>query len=718
MRILFIALIIMGGITVSDLHAEDVSKAGREKLYHESLRPQFHFTARYWDDYQLNPPNHQEGWLNDLNGLVYNDGEYHLFAQRWWSAWLHAVSTDLIHWQELRPAFGKGGRFGGTQSGGGVVDINNCSGLGDGKEPPMIAFWSSTDNENQCISYSLDKGRTWTKYDKNPVLVQKYRDPKVFWYEPDKTWIMVLYGPSNEPGRVFRYGFNGEENDAHTMRDFTAGQWTCSAIRMFKDGKVVATDQYGKNEAKIDADKQNTGAEIFCVGAKADGSEFLDGDIAEVLVYNRSLSDEETKITLADLQSKWGMGGSNTGGSIPTDGLVLHLDAADAAVDTEGLVSSWKDISGHRSDVTQSAADSKPKRIAGEQGLGGRPVVRFNGRQYLQGPAVLSEGNDAFTIIALWRREYVNGSQVVCEQNAGTRQVGRRASLLTVRSEQADNVYLLFSSTTLLDWKKLDGSIPDSFECPDMFILPVDGDTKQTKWVVIDGNGDYVLGRFDGRQFTTETKKQKGDYGRNFYATMTFENMPKSDPRRIQLAWMRGWDDYPKNMPFNQQVTFPCELTLRKLPQGIVMCRYPIREISTIYGEEFLLRDHILKPGENPLSVLKGDLFDINMVVDISQSRCSEIVLSLCGNTVKYDVNRKILHSVGSEVQLDPRAGLIEIRVLMDRLSIESFGNQGEVSITNIAYQKAGRPPLEINAVGGEARVVSLTVHKLNSIWK
>ena len=75
----------------------------REPLYKESLRPQFHFTARYWDDYRLHPPNHEEGWLNDMNGLVHFDGTYHFFAQRWWSAWLHATSEDLIHWKEFRP---------------------------------------------------------------------------------------------------------------------------------------------------------------------------------------------------------------------------------------------------------------------------------------------------------------------------------------------------------------------------------------------------------------------------------------------------------------------------------------------------------------------------------------------------------------------------------------------------------------------------------------
>ena len=712
---IFVTMLFVGVMASWGLCANETAVVGREALYQESLRPQFHFTARYWDEYQLNPPNHHEGWLNDLNGLVYNQGEYHLFAQRWWSAWLHAISTDLIHWQELQPAFGKGGKFGGTQSGGGVVDLANCSGLGNGKEPSMIAFWASTDNLNQCISFSQDKGRTWTKYEKNPVLVHPFRDPKVFWYEPDKKWIMILYGPSDQVRGSSRYGFNGEDNDAHDLREFTPGQWICSAVRVFDDGKVVATDPSGSSEGRIDINKQNLGAKTFCVGAKADGSEFLEGDIAEILVYQRPLSDNETKQALVALQAKWGLSESAGKTDIPTNGLVLRLDAASAAPNAAGKVAAWVDPDGGNKAMVQPEADRRPMRV--ERGLGERAVIHFAGGQSFQGRGVLAEGDDSLTIVALWRRANANGSQVICEQNAATKQAGRRAAMLTVSREETENVYLLFSSTNLLNWTKLDTAIGDSFECPDMFALPVDNDPKQIKWVVIDGNGDYVLGWFDGKRFTPEAKKRKGDYGRNFYATMTFENMPASDPRRIQLAWMRGWDEYPKNMPFNQQVSFPCELTLRNLPQGLTLCRYPIREIDTIHDEPYSRENFILRPGENPLSGQNGDLFDIRVEVDLSQSACSEIVLNLHGNTVKYDVKGKVLHSVGSEARLEPRDGRIEIRVLMDRLSVETFGNRGEVSITNIAYQK-GQGPLEIRAVSGDAKIVSLMAHKVKSIWK
>jgi sucrose-6-phosphate hydrolase SacC (GH32 family) len=166
-----------------------------QPLYQETLRPQFHFTARQWTMDRLNPGQRQEGWINDLNGLIYYDGEYHLFAQRWNKCWIHAVSRDLIHWTELEPAFWEDKLDSGVQSGTCVVDFHNTSGLAtDPRQPAMVAFHSGNDNRSQSISYSLDHGRTWQSYSKNPVLSFPERDPKVFWYEPGKHWVMFLYG--------------------------------------------------------------------------------------------------------------------------------------------------------------------------------------------------------------------------------------------------------------------------------------------------------------------------------------------------------------------------------------------------------------------------------------------------------------------------------------------------------------------------------------------
>ncbi|TAE96939.1 MAG: glycoside hydrolase family 32 protein [Runella slithyformis] len=167
--------------------------------YSEQYRPQFHFSP-------------QKGWMNDPNGLIYHAGEYHLFYQYYpdstvWGPmhWGHAVSTDLTHWQHLPIALYPDS-LGYIFSGSVVLDSANTTGFGKDNEAPLVAVftyhnmeWEKAgrkDRESQGIAYSLDKGRTWTKYTNNPVLKNQgdvdFRDPKVFWHAPTKRWIMPL----------------------------------------------------------------------------------------------------------------------------------------------------------------------------------------------------------------------------------------------------------------------------------------------------------------------------------------------------------------------------------------------------------------------------------------------------------------------------------------------------------------------------------------------
>ena len=167
---------------------------GQDSLYKESNRPQFHFTTR-------------RGWINDPNGLIYHNGEYHLFYQhnpyeREWENmhWGHAVSKDLINWQELPVALFPD-ELGTMFSGSAVIDHGNTAGFNQGNTPAMVVAYTADNPEKQvqCIAYSLDNGRTFTKYEGNPVIDSKHiwnskdtRDPKVFWYEPGNHWVMVL----------------------------------------------------------------------------------------------------------------------------------------------------------------------------------------------------------------------------------------------------------------------------------------------------------------------------------------------------------------------------------------------------------------------------------------------------------------------------------------------------------------------------------------------
>ena len=158
----------------------------------EPWRPQVHFS----------PARH---WMNDPNGLVYLDGEYHLFYQynpegELWGhmSWGHAVSRDLVHWRELPLAIPEDERY-MIFSGSIVIDAANTSGLGARGAPVMVAIYTGARQggggvQNQQLAYSRDHGRTWTKYAGNPVLdlgMNEFRDPKVFWYAPGHTWIMA-----------------------------------------------------------------------------------------------------------------------------------------------------------------------------------------------------------------------------------------------------------------------------------------------------------------------------------------------------------------------------------------------------------------------------------------------------------------------------------------------------------------------------------------------
>jgi len=158
----------------------------------EAYRPQYHFSA-------------QRHWLNDPNGLVYFEGEYHLFYQynpfgeRWGHmSWGHAISSDLVHWHELPVAIPEEPDT-MIFSGSVVVDAGNTSGFGSEGHTPLVAVYtgfqrSGAGLQRQQLAYSLDRGRTWTQYAGNPVLdlgLKEFRDPKVFWYAATHEWLMV-----------------------------------------------------------------------------------------------------------------------------------------------------------------------------------------------------------------------------------------------------------------------------------------------------------------------------------------------------------------------------------------------------------------------------------------------------------------------------------------------------------------------------------------------
>lgn len=438
-----------------------------EPLYQETHRPQFHFTARQWTMDRLHPGMRQEGWLNDLNGLIYYEGEYHLFAQRWNKCWIHAVSTNLIHWTELEPAFWEEHLDSGVQSGTCVVDYANTSGLGTStNHPPLIAFWSRNDNRSHCISYSLDRGRTWQHYANNPVLVQPERDPKVFWHTPTKRWVMFLYGEKNR-----------------------------------------------------------------------------------------------------------------------------------------------------------------------------------------------------------------------------------------------EPLYHVFTSTNLLSWHDEQHPIKNSFECPDFFQLPIDGDPNRMKWVLVRGDGKYSLGEFNGIEFQEETAQFESDAGPNFYATQSWEGAPGG--RRVQAAWMLH-GVYPE-MPFNQQVTFPRELTLRSTPEGPRLFRQPIRELASLHVGADVWTNRTLHVNQTlPLAPF-GDLFRLQAEVNLAEG--ATLTLNIRGSKVTF--TRTSMSCGAKPVTL---ATLTSFEVLIDRTSIETFANAGAATMSKCYLPTESG--LSLQATGGQVTIKQWKLIRLKSAWR
>jgi len=188
--------------------------------YTERYRPQYHYTPK-------------KNWMNDPNGLVYHDGEYHMFYQynpygdTWGHmSWGHAISTDLVHWEEQPVAIPEDDEY-MIFSGSAVVDHQNTTGFGSLDNPPMVAIYTGHRQppeigQNQQLAYSLDNGRTWEKYEGNPVLdedMEHFRDPKVIWHEETEQWIMIITLSED-----FAVNFYGSPNlkDWELLSQFTA----------------------------------------------------------------------------------------------------------------------------------------------------------------------------------------------------------------------------------------------------------------------------------------------------------------------------------------------------------------------------------------------------------------------------------------------------------------------------------------------------------------
>ncbi|HYQ59379.1 MAG TPA: glycoside hydrolase family 32 protein, partial [Draconibacterium sp.] len=180
----------------------------------------------------------------------------------------------------------------------------------------------------------------------------------------------------------------------------------------------------------------------------------------------------------------------------------------------------------------------------------GNPIIPFDEKDDARDPKVIWHEESGKWVMALYRQ---------------------------LNDQENSRGVSFYTSTNLKDWN-WESHIAGFFECPDLVKFQVSNRPDETKWVLFDGDGSYLMGSFDGKTFTPDSGKIKSDWGKNYYATQTWSNIPESDGRIIQIAWMRD-GKFPE-MPFNGQMSFPCELTVTKFDFGYKLIRKPVAEIS------------------------------------------------------------------------------------------------------------------------------------------
>jgi fructan beta-fructosidase len=270
--------------------------------------------------------------------------------------------------------------------------------------------------------------------------------------------------------------------------------------------------------------------------------------------------------------------------------------------------------------------------------------------------------------------------------------------------------FAFYQSSDLLHWTWL-SRVEGYYECPDLFELPVLNAAGERRWVLIDGDGSYVIGDFNGREFKPQTAKLRVEYGTALYATQTWKRTMEPGPA-YQIAWMR----YPTSpaITWNGQMSFPVELTLRSFPEGIRLCREPVDEVNNLRMAQQTWSNLSVPSGEKALPELRAGLLDIR--AQLKSDGATDFGLMIHGHALRYSTADQTLRLDSRSAPLKlPESGL-RLRILVDRSSIEVFADQGQVTLAAVTLENKNQD-VALVAGGGSMRVVSLEANRLESIW-
>ncbi len=638
----------------------------------EPFRPAFHFTP-------------ERNWINDPNGMVWHDGEYHLFYQynpfgeKWGHmSWGHAVSRDLVSWEHLPVALPeKDGIM--IFSGSAVVDWKNTSGFGTGSKPPMVAIYTGhrQGHQEQRISFSNDRGRTWSQYSGNPVLdfgKADFRDPKVFWHEAKSRWVMAVSLPTEK--KISFYGSADLKKWEHLSNFGPAG--ALSGIWECPDFFELPVENAAGLRKWVLLLNMNPGAPAGGSGCQYfvgdfDGTTFtLDAEVSE---KNADLS--EMSRVIADFE--------------------------------EGGYARWT-----RSGASFAAGPVRPAPGTIHGFKGSCIANSFGAGDADQGTLVSPE----FAIDGDWLAFRIGGGN-----HPETLGIRLRVDGEVVRSETGNNS----SNMELKSWdlrplrgRKAVVEIRDEYSGSDWGHVMVDH--------IVMGNGPAPL---------SGEPALWADFGPDYYATVTWSDIPKSDGRRIALGWMNNWEyaEAIPTSPWRGAMTLPRELGLRRTPDGIRLVQNPVAETAKLRHGSSLrfsggsmdlasrwLKEQTALPETLEVSLeFTGLHSQSQFALSIHTGADERTMIGYSGERIFVDRTRSGItdfhpkFAARHEAPVRVVDGRLSIRFFLDRSSLEVFAAKGETSMTYQIFPKPGDRRITIESDASAPSIGEIVIHPLKA---
>lgn len=613
----------------------------------EPFRPQFHFT----------PARH---WMNDPNGMVYYNGEWHLFYQynpfgNTWGhmSWGHAVSRDLVRWEHLPLALAEEDGI-MIFSGSAVVDWKNSTGFGRDGKPPLVAIYTGhrEGRQDQRLASSNDQGRTWTKYSGNPVLDVKmadFRDPKVFWHEGTSKWIMTVALSTEK--KVHFYASDDLKSWKYTGEFGPSGEvgglWECPDLFPLSVGDTTKWVLI----VNINPGGPAGGSACQYFIGSFDGARFA----ADAPAASRAEFVPAAQV-LADFENGYAgwvatgdaFGAEPAQGTLPNQQPVTNYRG-------RGLVNSFRG-----GDAAQGTLTSPPFEITHDH-------ISF----------LIGGGRHAETCLDL----RVDGKVV-----------------RTARGREREQ----------LAWQSWDVS---EFRGKQATIQVVD--KHGGGWGHI--NVDHIL-LADQPARPADDSALWADYGTDFYAGVSWSDVPKSDGRRVWLGWMSNWqyaNDVPTS-PWRSVMSIPRELRLKQTPDGYRLTQQPVQELRSLRKKQRHFDGGSLSEANRWIAENKIQSQPLEMQFELDLTPDDEAGIKLfsgAGQETVIGVNRQensvfvdrrksgnvSFHPTFASKQVAPLGpgNRVKLRIFLDACSVEVFVNDGEQVITSLIFPSPSERQIE-----------------------